>query len=223
MDAMRFDIFKEIVKEEDIEHKYSPVYSSGCETGMWMLNTWYKQRYPEITLVSNSVIYWKPDYRHILPKFNKNVPLWRKWGKDPISVGEDNHVLPTEEVLEYAEKEHVVTPSKRLLIHDIPPHLPYCTDDGRKFLDKHTNWYTVIRDLRDYGNKNGWKTLRHHYKESARQTLLTILNCEWIKKMGDLIITADHGEMIGEAYTYGHSFIHVNNPVLRVVPWMMVN
>lgn len=226
MDAMRFDVFKEIVTEEGIEYPYSPVESSGCETGMWMRNTWHRRHYKDITLVSNTAIYWKQINRGILNRFGNTVALWRGWR--PIERGASmwGAVMPTEDVLTHAEKQHVLKPSQRLLIHDIPPHIPYCTKEGVRFLEKHApnKTHPIVLQLKHYANNNkdGWRTLRHHYKESARITLNKILESKWLRERGELIITSDHGEMIGEGGIYGHSMNHKNNHILRTVPWMSV-
>lgn len=227
MDAMRLDVFREIIQEENIEHPFTGVFSSGCETGMWIRNTWNHRHYDDITLVSNSAIWWKQQNRGLLERFHRTVPLWRDWREIDEGASYWGAVMPTEEVLEYAEKEHIVKPKKRLLIHDIPPHLPYCTDEGLSFLKQIAPKKTVniVIQLMHYGrnNKDGFKTIRHHYKESARKTLKTILACDWLRERGELVITSDHGEMIGEGGFYGHSVNYKSLGVLRHVPWMTVN
>lgn len=226
MDAMRFDVFNEIVTEDNITGELQQVWSAGCETGAWMRELWREPSYPNITLVSNSAIYWHKDNRYLLSRFNKVVPLWKGWRELEHGAAMWGGVMPTDMVLEHAEKEHVVTPLKRLVIHDIPPHIPFCGEKGVKFLerlipgkDQH-----ITPRLADYGRSaaNRFAELRGYYKEGARKTLHTILTCEWLRERGGLVITSDHGEMIGEANQYGHSLNYPNAPILREVPWMVI-
>jgi hypothetical protein len=75
------------------------------------------------------------------------------------------------------------------------------------------------REIAEYGRRNGFNELREYYKRSAWMTLKTILECKWLQRRGGLIVTADHGEMIGEGDTYGHSLNFPDSPVLRNIPW----
>jgi len=224
MDAMRFDVFKEIVEEDHIKGTLTPVWSPGCETGVWMRELWTDTVYKNMTLISNSVIYWKSNNRYILSKFSKTVPLWK--GR-VIEEGAPlwGDVMPTKEVLEYAQKEHIISPKKMIIIHDMPPHLPFCADAGYQFLEKlipKKDVDFVYSILTEYGQdkKGRFDELRGYYKESARKTLHTILKCGWLQERGGLVISADHGEMIGEHDQYGHSLNYPEDAVLRTVPWL---
>jgi len=223
MDAMRFDVFKEIIEERKISGSLMKVRSTGCETGQWMRNMFTEPAYKDILLVSNSVIYWKAVNRQILKKFGKTVPLWKGWRTHGKGADLGGEVMSTKEVLEHAERESMVNRDKRLIIHDIPPHVPYCDPEGKRFLIRlmGKGGTSISRRLREYGREGPdyFKELREYYKRSAWMTLETVLNCEWLKERGRLIITADHGEMIGEQWTYGHSLNYPDDATLRNVPW----
>ena len=221
MDAMRFDVFKEILEENKVSGSLLKVHSEGFETGVWMRKTFTEPEYKNIVLISNSVIYWKSSNRHLLPKFYKTNPLWKGWRKLNAFSYKDAVIHSTSEVLHEAQKDAVINKDKKLLIHELPPHLPFCEETGVEFTEKHMDnmvrYKAIVKYARD--NKERWAEIREYYKRSAWMTLKTVLNCRWLRERGDLVITADHGEMIGEDNVYGHFQTHNNNPILRHVPW----
>ena len=219
MDAMRYDIFKEIIDEDHISGKLLKVWSTGCETEVWIRNMFTEPTYKDIVLIANNPTYWKPYTRYVPPKFSKAVPTYYAWKES----GDD--ITPTDEILGIAERQIMVNKGKRLIIHDMPPHLPYCEETGKAFLDQllkpgETRLYGMVRR---YGrrHRDNWMELREYYKRSARETLHRILDCGWLRRRGGLVISADHGEMIGEHQEYNHSLQYRENFVLRFVPWFV--
>ena len=221
MDAMRFDIFKELIEENKVSGSLLKVRSEGCETGVWMRNTFTEPSYKDIVLVSNSVIYWRTSNRHLLPKFYKTNPLWKGWRKLNAFTYKDAIIYSTSEVLREAQKDAVINKDKKLLIHELPPHLPFCEETGVEFIDKHGGNMPIYETIKKYAtnNEEKWAEIREYYKRSAWMSLETVLSCKWLRERGGLVITADHGEMIGEHNTYGHAILHGDNPALRHVPW----
>lgn len=217
MDAMRFDVFNEILQEDKISGSLLKVWSTGCETATWMRNMFTEPDYKDTVLIGNTPIYWMPYNRYIPTKFSRAVPVYHEWKESGDTV------TPTEELLDIAEKHSMVNKGKRLLIHDMPPHLPFCEETGKRFLEKllppgEKRLYGMVRR---YGrrHRDNWAELREYYKRSARQTLHSILDCGWLRRRGGLIITADHGEMIGEHMEYVHELKYREHFVLRFVPW----
>jgi len=223
MDAFRFDVFKQLWEEEGCPGRLREVWSAGCDTGVWINNTFNAGVFDDAVLVSNTPVYWKPHYRRLLPRLRRAIGLWRKWRTVNTWGNSWRGILGNTEVL----GEALAISSEyggdcRLLIHTIPPHLPYVTEEGLRFLERLKTPVSdgVVNALTNYGNKNGWSYLRKLYTDSARQALRQILDAEWLYCDGGFTVTADHGELIGELNTYGHPTRSRRHPVLRRVPWL---
>lgn len=61
----------------------------------------------------------------------------------------------------------------------------------------------------------------HHYKENLKRVLNSVSHFRE-KVEGDIAVTSDHGEMLGENGKYGHE-ANSDHPVLREVPWLRVD
>ena len=69
----------------------------------------------------------------------------------------------------------------------------------------------------------GIKGLREAYKENLEIVLnyvsALIARLMKIRPNAKIVITSDHGELLGEDGLYGHG---INHPVVRLVPWFTV-
>jgi hypothetical protein len=71
--------------------------------------------------------------------------------------------------------------------------------------------------IREYSTK----VLRNAYKANLRFALEQV--AELIKHLaGRIVITSDHGELLGENRCYAHP-PNSDNPILRDVPWLVIN
>lgn len=205
LDACRYDLFKEVIDEYNLEGNLQLIDSGASDTEKWYLEHWSEK---------NDVVLVTSNPRPLICKdsFYKVVKAW-----------EGNEINPVT-TLKYLENEKV--PNKRHLIHFIPPHLSYIGPKGRAFLKKikaidnrrmpiFRNIYNAIQD---YGRKNGWDELKVYYKESIKTILDIILRREYLFD-GKVIITSDHGELIGENGNYNHDWDRDKTGVLRKVPW----
>jgi len=110
-----------------------------------------------------------------------------------------------------------------IVVHLIPPHLPYYCKEGREFL-RDLGWrgkwqgHCAIR-LTKWGQKNGFDYLQKLYRKSLKQVMKDL--SKYVTEFeGKVIISSDHGECIGK-YTnvYGHA---CNLNIVRYVPWLEV-
>lgn len=67
----------------------------------------------------------------------------------------------------------------------------------------------------------GREGLKEAYENNLRRALDSISKISG-EFSGEVIITADHGEYLGENGFYGHSYLP-NHPVLNTVPWMTLD
>ena len=71
------------------------------------------------------------------------------------------------------------------------------------------------------GYKEGLKGLRNAYKENLEVVLGSV--AELVKNVsGNILITADHGEYLGENRRYGHGLLWPRRPPNTEVPWLII-
>lgn len=215
LDACRYDYFDDVAQNYDLD--YECVWSSGYDTGSWYVNTWNRKRYEDIILMSDNPVPWREGQGLPYKKFVKTFPIFTERGKTL------NTFLPLEEVLDRAIDIHEKHKDKKILLHLIPPHLPYYHEEGMNFLfrlfkSRQIGGARLYTAVQTYGNNNGFEKLIEYYKMNIELPLQLILERDW---KGKTIITADHGELIGEGGYYGHSIPHCSSePILHKVPWM---
>lgn len=143
------------------------------------------------------------------------VGLW----DDTHRYGDDD-VAPPEMVTEHAVEAADAYPNKRLLVHYLQPHQPYVGPSGEHF-EREASLHEMMRsDAVDEG------LLRRAYRENLDlvlaevETLLETLS-------GKTVVTADHGELLGEREfpipirRYGHPEGIYTEPLVKV-PWHVV-
>jgi hypothetical protein len=143
--------------------------------------------------------------------------------------------VPPGAVVDLTVEMHEKYPDKRIISHFMQPHAPYIGPTGRKLYEQNQfgvfNPNTDELDVPDAGIASavneGYvdrETLRKAYAENVEIAL------EHAEKLiqqldGRSVITADHGEALGERGVflkhYGHS-PHLYIPELRIVPWFVV-
>lgn len=70
------------------------------------------------------------------------------------------------------------------------------------------------------GRKEGMKGLRNAYKENLEIALKSV--AELLEHVsGTILITADHGEYLGENRRYGHGLVPRHPPIVEV-PWLII-
>lgn len=155
---------------------------------------------------------------------------------------EDLQTVPPETVVEAAVEAHREHPDKRLIVHFMQPHEPYIGERGR--------------ELRERADLRGWdyaKTVEGDVDLSGKQVREAVQSddiditradmweayCETLEialahveellghLSGRTVISADHGEMIGERplpfadAEYGHRSM-LRTPELCKVPWFTI-
>jgi hypothetical protein len=134
---------------------------------------------------------------------------------------EEGYVPYPETVMEAAAEAAEEFPEKRLLIHLMQPHKPY--------LGPHSDQFTYEAGLRTtmQNSEADTETLRAAYRETLDITLDTV-GAHLDALEGLTVISADHGELLGERASplpvrwYGHpEGVYV--PELVEVPWHVVS
>jgi hypothetical protein len=146
-------------------------------------------------------------------KFNTVKTDWDK---------EKGTVMP-EPVVRDAKTAENLFPDKKKIIHFLQPHHPFI---GKEFGDRmrdpiNPEDHTTAYDLAERGKLDG-EEIREAYKENLGIVLEKAQ--ELAEELeGKTVITADHGDLIGENELFGHYLAESKIKQLREVPWDVFN
>lgn len=215
LDACRYDTFAEVNwLDGELERATSPAAS----TYGWLTEN-FPGYYDDVVYVSgNPFVAESADidvsedidtHRERMPTvagpdhFHDLVPVYMD--EDAVEEGK---VTPEAmaAAAEAAAEEH---PDRRLIVHFVSPHDPYIGEEVRGRLP----------DLVEAGVP--WPEIRRGYRDDLRRALDAVEDLLPALD-GEVVITADHGELLGE---YGGLYRHppgVYLPELVEVPWFSV-
>lgn len=130
------------------------------------------------------------------------------------------HVLP-EAVVRDGNSARKLFPEKRKIFHFMQPHAPFHDFD---FGDTKSSFFESIGAENAYFKAERGKISRDKIIEGYKHNLEFVLDeiGKFIENLeGKTVITADHGEILGENGLYGHP-LGSDAKVLREVPWDVV-
>ena len=225
LDACRYDTFAERSElDGELEHRIS----RGAATPEWLRGNFRGKDLRDTVYVTANPMYEKH-------KDDLNATfhaVWQLW-KDDWGWDEDLQTVPPEVTAEYARKAAKKFPDKRLLIHFNQPHGPLLGPTAEQSVigpgAKPTHERTLLEDLRHRleiarVSTSEW---RQAYNETfdlvhdAVEELLPSLR-------GKTVISADHGEMMGErAWPLpfrhcSHQEGYYRDPLIKV-PWFIID
>jgi hypothetical protein len=213
LDACRYDLFEEVA---DLPGETTAVESRGSATREFLQGNFDGQELLDTVYVTASPML----YNHrdeIDVQFHAVVDVWQEQGWDD----QYQTVLPEtmrEATLDAAER----FPNKRLLVHFIQPHFPFVGPTGREQFDLEAinfQWEDTATGRLDISAETIQRAYRENLEEvlPAVETLLFELG-------GKTVVTADHGQIIGERLfpipirEYGHPPGLYADELVRV-PW----
>jgi hypothetical protein len=215
LDACRYDLFAE---RSSLPGTLSRATSRGSSTTEWLAATIDgRDARDPVYVTANPQLYDNRDA--IAASFHAVEAAWRD-GWDP-----NRKTVPPERTTERALAAAETYPHKRLLIHYLQPHYPFLTaagdwhergharEDGSFWDDVFRCDLTVDRDL-------VWR----RYAENLEAVLPHVR--ELIESIeGKVVVTADHGNMVGErawpipVREWGHPPA-IHTAELLTVPWL---
>lgn len=215
LDACRYDFFKQACEEKEWlqKGKLSKKTSRGSTSIEW-LNRNFVEYYDDIVYISGNAFVSPIDNEHGHYKrkkfdsnehFHKVFPLYME---DSAQEGDVTKPEAMKEKFLQVEQEFT---DKRIIAHFMQPHAPYI---GRDYYAPESN----LVDLYDEGKS--WEEIRKYYRANLDRVLDSIRDI--VESLeGKIVITADHGELLGEygMHTHPHS-IYV--PELIEVPWLEI-
>lgn len=218
LDACRADYFED---QHDFEESAERVVSPGKMSWEFMQETFLEEQFHDtIYITSNPFATRLPE-----DTFFKSEYLIDEWD-DKIGT------IHPEDVISAALVSHQEYPNKRLILHFMQPHRPYLGPTSEKLRER-----VNLKGYRNEGDglqiwgavKEGKVTIeevRRAYSESL-DIVLDVVEDFLEEVDGKSVITADHGEMLGErvfpftSRVWGHSE-GFSTPTLREVPWLEV-
>jgi len=227
LDACRSDYF---TAQNTIDGTFETVISKGSNSWPFMQGNFVgKQHHDTVYVTAN------PHARKLDDdEFYTIETVLDRWDDE---VG----TVQPEDVVAAAIEAHEANPNKRLIVHFIQPHRPYIGQTAERLRERvDLHGYNRVRGLDDESDdrtgmsmwdavKSGRVTtaeLRQAYAESLDITLDHV--SELLDAIdGKTVITADHGEMLGDrafVFTnrlYGHPG-EIRCRQLREVPWLTV-
>jgi len=229
LDGCRSDIFESVIERQEIsdrQESFTTKTSIGSTTIEW-LNRTFGDSHGEIVYVAGNpmVNREKPNAFHEL------IDSWRK-GYDP-----ETSVISPETVTEDALDARDKYKDKRLIVHYMQPHYPFI---GYPELN-HANYDFEDVGLDSQGGdervRSVWDALefglvdKSNCLEGYKSNLTSVMKHvnTLVKNIEDrIVITSDHGNMIGEynwpipISTYGHP-PNLRHKSLVRVPWVSIS
>lgn len=244
LDACRYDYFKDVYSDY-LDGDLKKVKSPASSTQPWLKNTFDNRKYMEDTIYVSANPFCNSkgiDFIGFdgLNRFYDVVDCWESGWDDEIMT------VKPQIMSKLARVTRGKYPSKRLIVHFLQPHDPYLGYDSMREKPK---WIELLKGEREKGifksktpihavlnflrgvlglnpnpieefeKKYGEEELKKAYENNLRIVLEEVKKI--IERVPDknIIITADHGELLGENGEYRHPS-KSNNPILREVPWL---
>ncbi|MDY6769866.1 MAG: hypothetical protein SVU88_02735 [Candidatus Nanohaloarchaea archaeon] len=224
LDACRYDVFEQYHTFEDgrLEHRIS----KACGTPVFLEANFGGRTLDDTVYVNCNPMF--EDGEKYDAQFFKVVNLWETDWDD-----EERTVLPevaTERAIEVSQE----FPDKRLIVHFDQPHQPFIPSEreysrhgpGKGDADEGMHrsfWYKMMTGEMDLDRETIWNDYVANFEHAlpAVKKLVDTLG-------GKTVITADHGNMIGErgypipVREWGHWGPQFYDPLVKV-PWYVID
>ena len=232
LDACRYDMFAE---QADIDGDLQSRISLGSTSEEFLDRNFGDKTFHDTVYVNTNPY---------LPKlglddgtFHAVVDLLDDWDDNIETVHPDT-------VVDAALDAHHRFPNKRLIVHFMQPHFPFIGETGRQIASK--GWSTERGNKNKNGNSAGNKTVWQQLRAGANRTGLT-RKLAWkayrenldivlgsVEQLldgidGRTVLSADHGNMVGERFRpipsfrkYGHFYGVYTSELVRV-PWHVID
>ena len=205
LDACRYDVFSKV---NTIEGQLKEVVSVGYNTANWSAQVIGGEHRDTIFVSANA---WHSRYHtqeKLRKTFFKHVTPWKdKWNEDLRTV------LP-DEMTNLGIELRKKYPQKKLILFYIQPHDPFIADGHGNIMSKTYAW---MRDYRERGVPMG--EMKRHYENNLKFVLTSIERLV-ANVSGRILVTADHGEGLGE---FGVLYSHKGGwlPTNLKIPWFL--
>lgn len=218
LDACRPDLLEEVSGQYDFLPSEMPtMYSVGSRSDTWMQKN-FAEKYRD-ELARTAYVTGNP-YSDSFCSEREFALLDEVWS---YAWDEDVGSVPAEDITDRAIATGRNHDFGRLLIHYMQPHFPSFPQPLAEGIDLErfgTEWSSVWDQLEDgtLSRQEVWSSYKKNLEYVLDNVGILLRNLD-----GDIVIlSADHGNAIGEWGMYGHP-INKPAPVLRRVPWVQVS
>jgi hypothetical protein len=213
LDAARHDLYEEVNGETGSR------YTVGSQSTEFIEKTFSEGDYTDTIYITANPFFNEEKFREITGRKPEDVfhevfhTYMDKWDD------ENNTVMP-ESLVQDAKTAEKLFPEKRKIIHFMQPHYPFVNSDLADTginpdLDRGRKDFSLwqLAEMGDYEREELWQPYRENLE-------LVMPHAEELVEYlpGTTVITADHGNMVGESGLYGHPRGLKLKP-LRKVPW----
>jgi hypothetical protein len=211
LDACRYDTFAE---RASLPGEVESVYSQGAATPEFIRANFSERQLHDTVYITSSA--WYPSLKE---EINSEV---HKMYYEGDGRKEDR----LQKITKYAKKCSEKYPNKRILVHYMPPHLPYRGPTAEEHLpspEKQTNYPNLLVEKSGGTVNIPDEIMRQAYRENLDRVLEEVSELLTVFET-KTVVTADHGELLGEKMRpipttmWGHSTgLYVED--LIEVPW----
>jgi hypothetical protein len=212
LDACRYDEFESAC---DLHGEISKVRSRGATSSEFVRGNFTGRTLHDVVYVSANVY-----YPYLRDEIDAEVHAFIGLHQEDKRDAGDGLTTHPQTVTEHALAAHDSYPDKRLIIHYLQPHQPYIGSYGRERFDAGRGLIDTVKK----SNPTREELLRA-YRENLSMVLEEIETL-LAELQGKSVVTADHGEMLGERMwpipvsDYGHhAGVYIDE--LLDVPWFV--
>ncbi|MFC7057715.1 hypothetical protein [Halovenus salina] len=241
LDACRYDFFEAV---NWLEGSLNSVVSRGSHSRDFVDSNFRGRSLHDTVYVSGNVK--AADLSDDV--FHKRVLTYSKtYSTDEYSAFKERYErYSPEAVYELAVQNYHKHEDKRFIVHFMQPHCPYLGEKAEqlreRLTEEHGLRFKAWESLENYDEdalytnhllsafEEGYGTreeLEEVYEENLELVLEFVANL--LEELeGKTVITADHGELLGDPtnfYYFGRKYAHIKDvyiPELRVVPWLKI-
>jgi len=224
LDACRYDVFESV---NHLPGRLERRTSRASVTWSFLKENFENRRlHDTVYVAANAVVGENVDRLDVF----KLVGLWKRSDQDRYDVVEPATVVKEAMAL------HREYPDKRLIVHFLQPHTPFLVRGGERIPagSPYRNYDAARR------GEIPEAAIRQVYEENVANVLEYV--GELVEEIdGKTVVTADHGELLGEGvgalnrilhprwslssrrnFDYGH-YSHIRMPELVEVPWLVID
>lgn len=215
LDSCRYDMFAEQAAGM-FNGRLEQRISRGSSTAEWIVGNIQNRELHDTVYVTGN-----PQYSVKYATQSDFHAVRELWGVD--GWDEDLHTVPAEVMTEAIVEAADEYPNKRILGHYVQPHYPFLGPTAEKHMTKQgfAIWSDIIAGEIEINDNILWSA----FQETLDVALPAVSDA--VKRIeGKTVVTADHGQMIGERAApipireYGHPR-NIHTPELLKVPWFI--
>lgn len=207
LDACRYDIYNEIT-----DRGIGKRITLGSTSSQYFGKTYDEGDFSDVVCITGNGF----GSDEMLSKYaGREKVFYEKYDTFDTDWDEESNIIPGQAIVRDALNAEKLFPEKRKVIHFMQPHDPFVNFDYMDDVSEGSNIKNEY-DLAHLGRLTDEQILEA-YKDNLRYVLDYVE--ELVEKMdGKTVVTADHGELLGEQGMYRHPK-GMSAKQLREVPW----